>query len=148
MKGIGAFRFVAVSLFGLLLQGTASAQIYESEDAQGVPEFSDTPTQGAEVVDLPETNLAEPPVAQPTAPGQTQSAQDQEVPAAVGGGEQGEGVEGDVFYRGDDVDDPRLQRRVDEDRIDNALPGDPVRGDATPGPGAPGEVRHEAGGRR
>lgn len=150
MKGIGVSRFIAVGLLGLVLQGTASAQIYESKDEEGVPEFSDTPTQGAEVVDLPGTNLVEPPVAQPAAPGQTQSAQDEEVPAAVGDGEQGEGVEGDVYYRGDEVDNPRVQRRVDEDRVDNALPGDPVPGDGAPGPGAgaPGEVRHEAGGRR
>lgn len=150
MKSNVAVRFVALGLFGLVLHSTASAQIYESKDAQGAPEFSDTPTQGAEVVDLPETNLAEPPAAQPAAPGQTQSAQEQEMPATDGGGEEGEDVDGAVYYGGDDVDDPRVQRRVDEDRIDDVLPGDPVPGDGAPGPGvgAPAEVRHEAGGRR
>ncbi len=147
MKSIVAARFVALGLFGLVLHSTASAQIYESRDAQGEPEFSDTPTQGAEVVDLPGTNLAEPPAAQPTASEQTRSAQEQEMPATDVGGEEGEDVGVSVYYEGDDVDDPRVQRRVDEDRIDNALPGDPVRSDAAPGPGR-GEVRHEAGGRR
>lgn len=142
MKSIGAFRFIAVSLFGLVLHSAASAQIYESKDAQGEPEFSDTPTQNSEVVDLPATNLAEPPAAQPVAPGQTQSAQEQQMPGTDGGGEE-EDVEGAVYYGGDEVDNPRVQRRVDEDRIDNALPGDTV-----PGPADSGEVRHEAGGRR
>jgi len=150
MKGIGASRFIAVGLLGLVLHSTASAQIYESKDAQGEPEFSDTPTEGAEVVDLPGTNLAEPPAAQPTAPEQTQSAQEQEMPATDGGGEEGEAVDGDMYYEGDEADNPRVQRRVDEERIDNALPGDPVPRGATPGPGvgAHGEVHHEAGGRR
>ncbi len=149
-KSIAAARFVALGLFGLVWHSTASAQIYESTDAQGEPEFSDTPTQGAEVVDLPGTNLAEPPAEQPTAPEQTRPAQEQGMPATDGGGEQGENVDGTVYYGGDDVDSPRVQRRVDEDRVDNALPGDPVPRGATPGQGAgvPGEVHHEAGGRR
>lgn len=145
MKSIVAARFVALGLFGLVLHSTASAQIYESRDAQGEPEFSDTPTQGAEVVDLPETNLAEPPAAQPTAPEQTQSAREQGMPATDGGGEEGEAVDGDMYYEGEEADNPRVQRRVDEERIDNALPGDAAPG---PGVGAHGEVHHEAGGRR
>lgn len=150
MKSIAAARFVALGLFGLVLHSTASAQIYESTDAQGEPEFSDTPTQGAEVVDLPETNLAEPPAEQPAAPEQTRPAHEQGMPASDGGGEEGENVDGTVYYGGDEVDSPRVQRRVDKDRIDNALPGDPAIGDGAPGPGvgAPGEVHQEAGGRR
>jgi hypothetical protein len=163
MKGVSISKWVAVSLCGLFLQGTASAQIYESEDAQGVPEFSDTPTPGAEVVDLPATNLVAPPAEEPVAPGETQPTQQQGMPATVGGDGQEEGVDGAVYYGGDDVDNPREQRRIDEDRIDNALPGNPVGpGVGAPGPGIepgpgvneggmvgePGAVRHEEGGGR
>ena len=111
MKGISISRLIATGLFGLVLQGAANAQIYGSEDTQGVPEFSDTPTQGAEVVDQPATNLATPPEEQPAAPGQTQSAPPQASPAGAGGGQE-EGVDGDAYYGGDDVDNPREQRRM------------------------------------
>ena len=47
----------------------ADAQVYESRDAQGNPVFSDTPSPGAEVVELPESNLADP-VDVPAAAGQ------------------------------------------------------------------------------
>ena len=38
---------------------TAQAEIYESKDAEGNPVFTDTPTAGAEKVDLPQENIAE-----------------------------------------------------------------------------------------
>lgn len=49
-------------LVALALHSTAWAQIYETKDAEGNVEFTDSPaTEGAEVVDLPETNLADAP---------------------------------------------------------------------------------------
>jgi len=154
MKGISISRLIATGLFGLVLQGAANAQIYGSEDTQGVPEFSDTPTQGAEVVDQPATNLATPPEEQPAAPGQTQSAPPQASPAGAGGGQE-EGVDGDAYYGGDDVDNPREQRRIDEDRIDNALPGNPgpgveprPEGEEAGAVGEPREAHPAEGGRR
>ncbi|MBP6700264.1 MAG: DUF4124 domain-containing protein [Halioglobus sp.] len=177
MKGIGIYRFIAAGLFGLALQGTASAQIYERTDAEGVPEFSDSPTQGdedtttqgAEVVDLPQTNVMdappeEPAEAQASQQQQEQGQQESGQDTAGDDGEQGEGVDGDMYY-GDDADDVRAQRRIDEDRVDNALPGDPARGVGAPGVGVgapgpgveprpaeeggePAEVRHAEGGRR
>lgn len=175
MKGIGIFRVIAVSLLGLVLHGTASAQIYERTDAEGVPEFSDSPTQGdedtttqgAEVVDLPRTNVIDAPPEEPAgaqASQQQQSQQESGQGAAGDYGEQEEGVDGDMYY-GDDADNVRVQRRIDEDRVDNALPGDPARGVGAPGVGVgvpgpgveprpaeeggePAEVRHAEGGRR
>ena len=58
-------------LFGTLtlaLHGIVNAQIYESTDAEGVPEFSDTPSAGSEVVDLQQTNIADDPPVIPEAP--------------------------------------------------------------------------------
>jgi hypothetical protein len=136
-------KLILAGVFGLVLQGTASAQIYESEDAEGVPEFSDTPTQGAEAVDLPSTNLADAPPAGSAAPQEIeQAAPVAGGPAAGSVGGPVEGANGGVYYGGDDEDGVRAQRRLDEDRIDNALPGNP-------GPGVEaGEVHHEAGGHR
>jgi hypothetical protein len=49
-------------LVALILHSTAWAQIYETKDAEGNVEFTDSPaTEGAEVVDLPKTNLADAP---------------------------------------------------------------------------------------
>jgi len=152
-------NLILAGVVGLVLQGTASAEIYESEDSEGVPEFSDAPTQGAEVVDLPATNLAEPPPAEaPGAAQESEPAPRQGEPAARSG-EEGEGEYGNVYYGGDDDDDVRARRRLDEDRIDNALPGNPGPGRGpgvdpgygVPGPGAQpragamegGEVHHE-----
>jgi hypothetical protein len=47
-------------LLGMALCAGASAQIYESRDAQGNTVFSDKPSHGAEAVDLPSTNSADP----------------------------------------------------------------------------------------
>ncbi len=158
-------KLILASVFTLLLQGTVSAQIYESEDARGVPEFSDTPTPGAELVDLPSTNIAEPPpegqVTVPTI--QEPSKQGGE---AAAGNKQAEGASVDTYYGGDGEDENvRARRRLEEDRIDNTLPGNraPGVGEASPeiepraaekrdaqvgrqkGVGAPS---HGAGGRR
>lgn len=127
-------KLILAGIFGLVLQATANAQIYESEDAEGVPEFSDTPTQGSEAVELPSTNLAEPQPAGSAAPQETQQAAPAgDGPAAGVDGEQAEGDSGAVYYGGDGEDDVRAQRRIDEDRIDNALPGN-----SGPGVGSPG----------
>tara|TARA_R110001599_G_scaffold353231_1_gene591085 strand:- start:173121 stop:173408 length:288 start_codon:yes stop_codon:yes gene_type:complete len=61
-------KWVLSGTFVLALQGTTSAQIYESTDAEGVPEFSDTPSSGSEVVGLQTTNVADKPAETPEAP--------------------------------------------------------------------------------
>ena len=63
----------SICLVALALHSTAWAQIYETKDAEGNPQFTDSPpTEGAEVVDLPETNLADAPP--PEAQQESQSA--------------------------------------------------------------------------
>ena len=130
-------------LLSLLVQVSANAQVYESEDAEGVPEFSDSPTPGAEVVDIPSTNLMDAPEAE-AAP--ASAAPPQSVPVAGGGDTaagEGESVE---YYGGDDEDNVRLQRREDVDRIEHVIPGNGEAGAVRP-EGAEA-VRSEAGGRR
>ena len=43
----------------LALSWAVQAEIYESTNAQGNPVFTDTPTAGAEKVDLPQENIAD-----------------------------------------------------------------------------------------
>ncbi len=117
-------------VFGLALNSAASGQVYESKDAQGVPEFSDTPTAGAEVVELPSTNVADAPGDGPVAPGPEAGSQ------AAQAAQPNPDGEARVIYEGadDEDEDLRAQRRLTEDRVDKALPGNPVG----PGVGAPG----------
>ena len=113
-------------LLGCLLQGTASAQVYESTDAEGVTEFSDTPTTDSREVELQPTNTADP--VQDSAP-EMAPAQEQ-MPAGTdrggvvrGGGEEGE--PGYIYYGNDDDETgPREQRREDAARIENRLSGE------------------------
>jgi hypothetical protein len=147
-------RSILFGVFGLVLHAAASAQIYESEDAEGVPDFSDTPTAGAETVDLPATNIMAAPAAEePNQPAAASPAADE---AAAGGKQYPEQEEGgDVveYYGVGEDNDPRLQRSIDEGRIDNALPGNSGAGPGTPdaGPGAEprdGQVGEAAPGER
>lgn len=147
-----AKTILACSL-GLALTGAASAQIYESEDAEGVTEFSDTPTAGAQEVELQQTNVATP--VEGSAP---QAAPEQEVRGSNGEAagdteREREREQGDpdyMYYGGDynnDKTGPREQRREDADRIeersthvDNSLPREDG-GEAREGAGL-----HEGGG--
>lgn len=139
-----------VSVLGITLHGAASAQIYESKDAEGVPEFSDTPTAGATVVDLPATNTAEAPAEGALRPEEAPVPQAQvSTPAFDGEMPQ----EGGIYYgNGDEDDDVRARRRAEE-HVDNALPGHQGPGVGAPGPGVePREgveaAPHHSGGRR
>lgn len=158
-------KLLAGGLLALLVQVSANAQVYESEDAEGVPEFSDAPTPGAEVVDIPSTNLMDAPEAE-TAPAPTSSPQSAPIAGGGDGGDTGAGEgEGEgVYYYGDGEDDVRAQRREDAERIERVTPGNAGPAETGPGPGpeaGPGEgvyegarpeggeaVRPEAGGRR
>lgn len=111
-------------LFGTLalaLHGTVSAQIYESTDAEGVPDFSDTPSVGSEVVDLPQTNIVDAPPEIPEAP-PVEAARPAPTPEAEPAEAIGEPVYDVYGGNNNDDDDPRLQRHLDRDRVDNALP--------------------------
>lgn len=119
-------RLLVGGLLALLVQVPVNAQVYESEDAEGVPEFSDSPTPGAEVVDIPSTNLMSPPEAEaeavpaPSAPQQAESA--------PGGDDPGAGEGQAVYYGGGDDEDVRVQRREDAERVEDVIPGNVDRG--------------------
>lgn len=153
-------RWVLSGVLALALPGLANAQIYESEDAEGVPEFSDTPTPGAEKVELQQTNIADDPPDIPEAPPEA-AAQSRTAAGAQG---QASGQVGEPAY---DVVDPyydndhvREQRRIDRDRVDNALPGGgvgnpgvgveppPAEGEAARQEAPGGQVGGHPGGRR
>jgi hypothetical protein len=109
-----------VGLLGLALQGTAIAQIYESTDAEGVQEFSDTPSAGSEVVDLQKTNVADEPPDIPEAP-RAEAARPapaaSAAPAVVGEPET-------EIYDGYHNNNAEEQRRLDKDRPPgNTRPG-------------------------
>lgn len=63
----------------LALSWSAQAEIYESRDAQGNPVFTDTPTAGAERVDLPQENIAD----AVNVPSQRESVEAPATPAAA-----------------------------------------------------------------
>lgn len=129
-------KWVLSGTFVLALQGTASAQIYESTDAEGVPEFSDTSSPGSEVVDLQTTNVADKPPEIPEAP-QAAAARAAPAPANAAGVEVGEPVYDVYGGNYDDDDDARARRHLNKDRVENSLPGHD-----SPGIDAPAE--HQA----
>lgn len=114
-------KSILIGVVGLTLQASAAAQIYEREGSDGVPEFSDKPTAGAEVVDLPATNLAEPPPEGEKSPA---PAPAQRAPRAVepGASDPGQGEEeyGRIYY-GDEEDELRARQQLKEKRIEGAL---------------------------
>lgn len=139
-------KLLAGGLLALLVQVSANAQVYESEDAEGVPEFSDAPTPGAEVVDIPSTNLMDAPEAE-TAPAPAAPPQSAPI-AGDGDGDTGAGEGEGVYYYGggDDEDDVRAQRREDAERIERVTPGNAGPAETGPGPGpeaGPGEGVYE-----
>ncbi len=120
-----------------VLSGNAWAQIYETTDEHGNKVFSDTPSSGSEVVDLPDANIAdsvEPaPRPQkeitPSAP-QTGSAKD---PYRPGGQVQGDND--DEYIIADTYDDrldeklarERRKEVLDAERPHEVLEADPPR---------------------
>ena len=143
-------KILLLGVFGLALQGTATAQIYESKDAEGVPEFSDTPTAGSEVVDLQKTNLSDEPPDIPVAP------PEESVRPAAAAAPSAVGAPANEVYQGyNNNNNNNDNDESTRDRVDNTLPGDhrpvvqphPVVGKPGvhkgPGPGG-----HAGGGRK
>ncbi len=56
---IHSIKYMA-AILAVTLSAIAQAEIYESKDAEGNPVFTDSPAPGAEEVDLPQTNVADP----------------------------------------------------------------------------------------
>jgi hypothetical protein len=71
---------LSICLITLALQGKALAQVYETRDAEGNPEFTDAPaSENAREIDLQQTNVADAPAPDP----EDDDAQAGEEPAAV-----------------------------------------------------------------
>jgi len=96
---MGHLKTVSICLLAFALHGTAWAEIYETKDAEGNTEFTDSPpAENAEVVDLPPTNIVDAPAPEPQ-DGSPDAAQ----PAAVGG--QAPVVENNIVIHRDGYDD-------------------------------------------
>jgi Domain of unknown function (DUF4124) len=138
-------------LLGLALGGTASAQVYESKDAQGNPVFSDKPSAGAEVVKVPPTNSADPVADAPERP--EPAAAPRPGTGAAAPGRRVNDTEDDddpyFYYGGADVDEEAARERREEAR--ERREEGAVRPDGERPPGAttlPAAPRRAAGGGR
>jgi hypothetical protein len=108
-----------VCLLGLALGGTASAQVYESRDAQGNPVFSDKPSAGAEEVKVPPTNSADPVADAPERPEQATTPRPGTGAAAPGRRANDKGDDDDepyFYYGGAGVDEEEARERREEAR--------------------------------
>lgn len=127
---------LSICLVVLALQGKAWAEIYETKDAEGNTEFTDSPpTEGATEIDLPQTNIADAP-----APDSEDESLDERQPAGAAPAEapvvenniniERDGYEDGVYpedvYRDGEypagVDESALRR---DDAIDRADPNTP-----------------------
>ena len=116
-------RVSTLFLFCILataLSGPASAEVYESKDAQGNTVFSDMPSQGAAEVKVPPTNSADPVAITPRpAPSPETPAKPRKSPANPAGSERKETDDDYLYYGGDydrdEIDDQnRREKRRDD----------------------------------
>lgn len=137
---------------------TASAQVYESKDAQGTTVFSDQPSAGAEVIKVPPTNSADamaesPRAAQPDAAAEAPRQQNTAHPSPSG--QRTESDDDYIYYGGGAANNEEAQQRREEvkERIEEGA-GKPGReppahvvphGEARP---AARPAGHAGGGRR
>jgi len=127
-------------LLALAFTGTAWAEIYETKDAQGNPVFTDSPAEeGSQVVDLPETNVADAPPDIPRAPEQAE-----QTPPAVGNNNvNGNEVGGDYYGGGydDNYDRARIRKELDRATpLDNDAIPEKLHAETPINPNAPHEV--------
>jgi hypothetical protein len=138
-------KLLLLGIIVLALPGMASAQIYESKDAEGVPEFSDTPKAGAEVVDLQKTNVADEPPDIPVAPREEKAPAAAAAPSVVGEPAQ-------EVYQGynNNNNDENAQHRLDGDGVPgNLRPGvEPHPVEGKPGKHVAPHGGGRAGGKR
>jgi len=110
------FKFWLPFMLGLAAASAASAQIYESKDAQGNTVFSDKPSAGAEVVKVAPTNSADPveeaaerpqPAKSPAAPGRSSGS-------STAPGQREEDDYEPIYYGGGAVNNEEAQQRQEE----------------------------------
>lgn len=97
---------VAVTLYFFSAVSLAESAIYETEDSSGTPVFSDTPSPGAEKVELPPGNIADPVAPRPPA---EKSDPEPVVETKVTPRER-------IVIIGDDNDDDYREERLEERR--------------------------------
>ena len=105
----------------LLASGSAWAEIYETTDSKGNKVFTDTPTEAAEVVDLPKANIAdsvEPAPAPPASPART--------PTAPAAGPSGNVDEDGIYIIGNERNE-RVEEKVARERRHDVLDGEAPR---------------------
>ncbi len=114
------FKFCLACMLGLALGGGASAQVYQSKDAEGNTVFSDKPSAGAEVVKVPPTNSADPVADAPERPQPTPAPAKPRAKAGTSPGKGASGVDDDdeypYYYGGTQVDSKEAQERREEAR--------------------------------
>lgn len=107
-------------MIGVALSATASAEIYESKDAQGNTVFSDMPSQGAAEVKVPPTNSADPVAITPRPPPPPETPAKPRKSSANPVGSEHEEWDDDYRYYGDaydrdEIDDQnRREKRRDD----------------------------------
>ena len=119
-------RVLLPCLIGVIVGTTASAEIYESKDAQGNTVYSDMPSKGAEAVKVPPTNSADPLAETPRPPPSPETPKTTATPrksTARPTSSTDRDTDDDYLYYGgdndyDNADDrTRREKRRDEDDI-------------------------------
>lgn len=133
-------RVFASCLAALLLNSAAWAEIYETTDAEGNTVFTDAPVNaGSDVVDLPQTNIADAPAQVPKEEQHSDSIAIEQAPA--------EGKETVIIHDADsDVYEERLRRERELERRKAAPPHEVGVSDSQmPNEVLDAEPRHEVG---
>ena len=135
---------IKVTCVLLLASCSAWAEIYETTDNQGNKVFTDTPTAEAEVVDLPEANIADSVKSAPAPP--ASPARTKTTPAAGHSGK----VDDDGVYIIGNQRNERVEEKVARERRQNVLEGEAPREALDAGHRAEGAdaeaLRHKEGG--
>ena len=117
----------SILLAATALQPAAWAEIYETTDAEGNPEFSDTPTgPNAEAIDLQQTNIIDAPPAEPQEEAAPQTVVEEQAPAQ----QNRTVIIHDANNDQDEVYDDDLRRERELDRIDPAAPDEVLDAEA------------------
>jgi hypothetical protein len=125
--GMRPLKTISTCLLALALHSAAWAEIYETTDAQGNPEFTDSPPRpNAEAIDLPQTNIIDAPPAESQEVAAPQTVVDEQAPAQ----ENRTVIIHDGNNNEDEVYDDYLRRERAFDRMDPAAPDEVLDGEA------------------
>jgi hypothetical protein len=119
-------KVLSSCIIGLALSASASAEIYESKDAQGNTVYSDMPSQGAAAIKVPPTNSADPVAVTPRPPAPPETpAKPRKTPARTGTAADEESDvdwlhHGGYYNPDENGDQTRREKRRDEE--DTAKP--------------------------